>query len=200
MKDKKKYYRLGSPAAAVVATELMKDKDIRSDVKHGVRKGFSIVGTTFKVIGIGIGITILAVATKKIATKIKENRRAKKSAKQDAEGLDKSLLTKESAWFESAATKLAAAMELNTSRAGDWSRDYNEKTIKNYLNQLGNQHDWMRLCEVFGTRKGKTWSGETEARTLREWLGYDDENDVKAYNEILAAKNVPQHKQIDALG
>ena len=200
MKDKKKYYRLGSPAAAVVATELMKDKDIRSDVKHGVRKGFSIVGTTFKVIGIGIGITILAVATKNIATKIKENRRAKKSAKQDAEGLDKSQLTKKDSWYLSAVSDLEAAMELNTRCMSDSTRNYNETSIQSILNECGNQHDWMQLCKMFGARSGKTYTGETEPRTLRHWLGYDDESDVKAYNAILASKGVPSDKQLRVNG
>lgn len=200
MKDKKKYYRLGSPAAAVVATELMKDKDIRSDVKHGVRTGFSVVGTTFKVIGIGIGISILVYAGSKIVKKVKENRRAKKSAKQDAEGLDKSQLTKKDSWYLSAASDLEAAMELNTRCISDSTRNYNETTIQSILNECGNQHDWMQLCKMFGARSGKTYTGETEPRTLRHWLGYDDESDVKAYNAILASKGVPSDKQLRVNG
>ena len=200
MKDSKKYYRLGSPATAIVASEMLRDKDIRSDVKRGVRTGFSVVGTTLKVVGIGIGITILAVATTKIVKKIKVRRKAKKEANQDAEGLDKNLLTKKEAWFSSAVTDLERAMELNTRCMSDSTRDYNETTIKNILNECGNEHDWMRLCEKFGARSGKTYMGESEPRTLRVWLGYDDESDINAYNAILASKGVPSDKQIKPLG
>jgi hypothetical protein len=200
MKDTKKYYRLGNPAAtAVVATELMKDKDIRSVVKKGVRTGFSVVGTTFKVIGIGIGISILVYAGSKIVKKIKENRRAKKNLKNETAGLDKKQITKSESWYTKQVENLRKALELDVHCFSDSTRSYNEDTVLSVINGCANLHDWLYLVKQFGSQTGKTYSGETEARTLTQWLGYDDESDIAKYNAALQSKGVPYESLITKL-
>ena len=200
MKDTKKYYRLGNPAAtAVVATELMKDKDIRSDVKKGVRTSFSVVGTTFKVIGIGIGISILVYAGSKIVKKIKENRAAKKTLKNETADLDKKQITKSESWYTKQVENLRKALELDVQCFSDSTRSYTEETILAAINGCANQHDWLYLVKQFGSQKGKTYAGETEARTLTQWLGYDDESDIAKYNAALQSKGVPYESLITKL-
>ena len=199
MKDKTKYYRLGSPAAAAVASELMKDEDIRSDVKRGVRTGFSIVGTTAKVFGIALLGTVVFLAGRGIVRGIKKKRLEKKALNAETAKLDKKQITKDESWFDKQVSNLRKALELDTRCISDGTRSYNEDTILAAINGCSNAHDWMYLCKKFGSQKGKTYTGETEARTLIEWLGYDDETDIGKYNAALQSKSVPFESQITQL-
>ncbi len=199
MKDKTKYYRLGSPATAAVAAELMKDEDIRSDVKRGVRSGFSVIGTTAKVLGVALLGAVVFYAGRGIVRGIKKKRQEKKSLDAETSTLDKKQITKDESWFDKQVSILRKALELDTNCLSDATRSYNEDTILAAINGCSNQHDWMYLCKKFGTQKGKTYAGETEARTLTQWLGYDDDSDIAKYNAALQSKSVPFEAQITKL-
>lgn len=174
---------LGNPAAAAVAVEILKDKELRHETGSAINK-------VLKVTGIAIGATVLFFVGRSIAKKMKAKHAANKALKAATHGLDKKELSKDKSWYAARVDDLVKYLNLNDPCLSENTREYDEGNVVNVIKQCENKHDWLMLCKEFGTKAGKVKhivgpDTETEPRSLSQWLSLDGDSDKAKYNEAL---------------
>ena len=153
--------RLGNPMAIASTSQILKDKELRQEVRSDVGKVLKAVGIT------AAGITVFVVA-KKIVRRIKANK-AVRDAKKAVNEKD---LSYEAAWYSSSADSLKKAMDGNS-----WYSNYDETAIKRVLSNLKSSSDWWQLYKDYGVDKYD--------RNLTTALQSDGDMDVAEYASIL---------------
>lgn len=178
-----------------VATELLKDKETRDDIREGtkavVKGGVSLVKGTFIILGSLAGLGILIWGVKKIVHTVqenkKENERQERIKEQKAEA--ESYLKHEKVWFDNAVAQLKTAMQ--TSKGfNSWGTEYEEERIITVLKDLKNKHEWIYLLDEFG---------KIDGHNLLDWLGCDGQSDIASYNKILEDLSIDEIYKITSV-
>lgn len=184
-------------AAASVAIDLLKDKEVKKAIGKGaqtaIETGSSIVKWFWISVGSVAGIALLVWGGKKLANvisetkeKLDENKRQKDNMQ---EAKDSRSITNE-LWFTNAVADLKSAMG-GCESFNKWFVSYNCDKIRAILSELGNKYDWQYLCGKFGT---------IDKHGLADWLGCDGWSDRNSYNEILTNLQVAEKDKITDQG
>lgn len=161
-----------------VTSELMADQQVRG-----------LFVTTAKVLGwvvIG-GLAVWGVSA--VAKKVKKALDASKAQRELEEqtAINRSKLVNPPSFFTGAVGNLKSAMRTSDGYRDtytNWGRSqYDKNKILAVLGALKNKYEWDELQLQFG---------RIDSHDLRDWLGLDNESDVKAYNLILSNMGVEE--------
>lgn len=172
---KKKRKTLGNPAAVAVASELLKDKDIRQGAVNTVKTGTKILKYVWIGVGSLVGVAVLIWGGKKIIKSIKEAKQDKKAADHYKEKSKNK--TYDDSWYADAVKKLKSAMHYEDGKFNSWFTSYNKDEILTVLKALQVADDWYALSAEFGRDK--------DGHNLAQWIGCDGRYDIADYNKEL---------------
>ena len=177
-----------NPAAIAVITDKENMKFLRDKADQGISTGVAVLKWTGITIGVALGGWLLYKAGSWVAMKISNANELRK----DTKNLDPTKATISETEAKSLAERLYQTGFNQDSMWTSWA-DYSESTIKDVLNQLANEHDWLLLFKKFGNRKVRVTKSE-EARGKEKdiiwFLAQDDTGDVAEYQKILNNKGI----------
>ncbi len=161
-----------------VTSELLADKGVRSLAVTGIKiLGWTVVG--------GLAVWGITAAAKAISKKIKANKE-QRELEQQVEN-HRSMIVNPPEFFTNAVRTLQQAMQTSEGYKdtyASWGNSsYDKDKILSVLKKLQNKYEWDELVLKFGRIDG---------HDLKDWIGLDNEGDVKQYNLVLSNMQVDE--------